>query len=312
MESLLHDHKITLELNQVFQLILDHLCNENEKYLNFYIKIPAHLFVTTLILMMEEVICFFDFGNFNVNVVDLLIQIAVDVLNLDIYIIQDNEGIVQILKIPSGNFTKKVYLKYMHDNKYVGTNHHVPLIKKKKLCATKPCPSGFIVILGEESSQDVPKDLSMFQVERDQDFDEQPSLPENIITPEHSYCKSPQYTVDECHEDIQNHIEDETQSDLNEDTEQESQIPVYNESLYEVSGNSENEEANEEFEPPVPLINSGKPFPTHLFDNLQPIEVNSIPKDICHATGMEEHPKVTLDIQCLRRGGGVALTSTIN
>ena len=27
----------------------------------------------------------------------------------------------------------------------------------------------------------------------------------------------------------------------------------------------------------------------------------------CHATGMEENPKVTLDIQCLQRGGGVAL-----
>ena len=33
---------------------------------------------------------------------------------------------------------------------------------------------------------------------------------------------------------------------------------------------------------------------------------------ICHATGMEEGPKVTLDIQCLRRGGGVALTSMNN
>ena len=27
----------------------------------------------------------------------------------------------------------------------------------------------------------------------------------------------------------------------------------------------------------------------------------------CRATGMEEDPKVTLDIQCLRRGGGAAL-----
>ena len=123
-------------------------------------------------------------------------------LNLDIYIIQDNEGIVQILKIPGGNFTKKVYLKYMHDNKYVGANHYVPFIKKKKLYATKPWPSGFIVIPGEESCQDVPIDLSMSQVEMDQDFDEQPSLHENIITPEHSYCKSPQYTADECDEDI--------------------------------------------------------------------------------------------------------------
>ena len=63
MESLSHDHKITLEFNQVCQLILDHLCNENEKYLNFYTKRAAHLFVTTSDLMMEEVICFFDFGN---------------------------------------------------------------------------------------------------------------------------------------------------------------------------------------------------------------------------------------------------------
>ena len=198
-----------------------------------------------------------------------------------IYIIQDNEGIVQILKILGGNFTKKVHLKYMHDDKCVGANHYVPLIKKEKLYATKPWPSGFIVIPGDESSQDVPMDLSMLQVERDQDFDEQPSLPENIITPEHSYCKSPQYTADNCDEDIQNQIKDETQSNLNEDTEQESQIPEYNESLYEVSENWENEdEANEEFEPPVPLIKSGKPFPTYLFDDLQPIEVNSIPRNI--------------------------------
>ena len=33
---------------------------------------------------------------------------------------------------------------------------------------------------------------------------------------------------------------------------------------------------------------------------------------ICRATRMEEGPKVTLDIQCLQRGGGVALTSTNN
>ena len=181
----------------------------------------------------------------------------------------------------------------MHDNKYAGANHYVPLIKKKKLYATKPWPSGFIVIPGDESFQDVPMDLSTSQVERDEDFDEQPSLPENIITPEHSYCKSPQYTADEFDEDIQNQIEEETQLDLNEDTEQESQIPEYNESLYEVSENWENEESNEEFEPPVPLIKSGKPFPTCLFDDLQPIEVNSIPKDI---DGFQKYIVTTSDL----------------
>ena len=34
--------------------------------------------------------------------------------------------------------------------------------------------------------------------------------------------------------------------------------------------------------------------------------------DICRATGMEEDPEVTLDIQCLWRGGGAALTLTNN
>ena len=32
----------------------------------------------------------------------------------------------------------------------------------------------------------------------------------------------------------------------------------------------------------------------------------------CHATGMEEDPKVTLDIQCLWGGGKAALTLTYN
>ena len=33
---------------------------------------------------------------------------------------------------------------------------------------------------------------------------------------------------------------------------------------------------------------------------------------ICRATGMEEGPKVTLDIQCLQRGGEAALTLMYN
>ena len=68
--------------------------------------------------------------------------------------------------------------------------------------------------------------------------------------------------------------------DISEDTEQESQFHEHNESLYEVRKSWEYQESNEEFDPPVPLIKSGKPFPTHLFDDLQPTEVNSIPKDI--------------------------------
>ena len=93
---------------------------------------------------MEEVICFFHFGNFNVNVINLQIQIAAYVLNLDIYIVQDNEGIVQIPKIPGGNFTKKAYLKYMHDNKYAGTNHSVPQSKRRNCMKQNLGPVGLL------------------------------------------------------------------------------------------------------------------------------------------------------------------------
>ena len=227
-----------MEFNQICQLILNHFSYENDKYLNFYTKRSAHSFVTTSDLMMEEVIRFFDFGNFNVNIFDLLIQIAADALNLDIYIIQNSEGIVQILKVPGGNFTKKVYLKYTHDNKYLDANHYVPLIKYKKLYPTKPWPNGFIVIPGYESSQYVPMDLSTLQVESNEDSDEQPSCPQNIFTPEHSYCKSPQYTPDQCDEDIENQTQEETQSNVNENTEQHSTIVEY---VYQVSENYENE-----------------------------------------------------------------------
>ena len=46
--------------------------------------------------------------------------------------------------------------------------------------------------------------------------------------------------------------------------------------------------------------------------NISEISVKHSIKHICHATRMEEGPKVTLDIQCLWRGGGVALTLMYN
>ena len=51
----------------------------------------------------------------------------------------------------------------------------------------------------------------------------------------------------------------------------------------------------------------GAPNPKYLED----VEEDQL-LDICHAAGMDESPKVTLDIQCLWQGGGAALTSMIN
>ena len=104
-------------------------------------------------------------------------------------------------------------------------------------------------------------DLSTSQVETNQVSDEQPSCPQNIVTPEHSYWKSPEYTSHQCNEDIKNEIQEETQSNINENMEQDSTIDEYDEYVNEATEHCENpNERNEEFEPPVPLIKSGKPL----------------------------------------------------
>ena len=50
---------------------------------------------------------------------------------------------------------------------------------------------------------------------------------------------------------------------------------------------------------------------SHQTDTVQ-INAPEYDLDICRATGMEEDPKVTLDIQCLWQGGEVALTLMYN
>ena len=87
---------------------------------------------------MEEIISLFDNGKFNMNVVDLLIQIFADALSLEIFILQNNEGNIQVLHVPSGTFAKKIYLKFTHNNKYSAANHYIPLIKNPKHKDTNP------------------------------------------------------------------------------------------------------------------------------------------------------------------------------
>ena len=69
---------------------------------------------------------------------------------------------------------------------------------------------------------------------------------------------------------------------------------------------------------PSPIIHSMKIYYVHKFTfyNLSYYQFNlayiARMWYICHATGMEETPKVALDIHCLWRGGGAALTSMTN
>ena len=65
------------------------------------------------------------------------------------------------------------------------------------------------------------------------------------------------------------------------------------------------------YQPLVPKAIYGHWGPLPKF-NCYSLNLSHPPRDAkkCHATGIEEDPKATQDIRCLRRGGRVALIQT--
>ena len=57
--------------------------------------------------LLSELVQFFNDGSFNRNVVELLVKIASDALNVNIFIFQSNNGEIQVLNYRSGEFGKK-------------------------------------------------------------------------------------------------------------------------------------------------------------------------------------------------------------
>ena len=84
VEALKEDHCIFIMVPQTWQLILDYLLHNFEKYLPFYSAQlnPCQPWVSLSDALLSELVQFFDDGQFNHNVVNILVQIAVDALNL--------------------------------------------------------------------------------------------------------------------------------------------------------------------------------------------------------------------------------------
>ena len=55
-----------------------------------------------------------------------------DALSLEIFILQNNDDSIQVLHVPGGQFSKKIYLKFTHNNKYTTANHYILPIKNRK------------------------------------------------------------------------------------------------------------------------------------------------------------------------------------
>ena len=66
---------------------------------------------------------------FDIDVVDLLIQITADALNLNIHIFQNNKGKTQQLEYSGRNCCNDVFVKFSHDPLFSGFNHYELIIK---------------------------------------------------------------------------------------------------------------------------------------------------------------------------------------
>ena len=109
VEALDNDHNIRISVPQARQLILDYLLHNYEKYMDFFSSQfnPCQPPVSMSDALLPELVQFFDNGSFNRNVVDLLVQIASDALNVNIFIFLNNNGEIQVLNYRSGEFGKK-------------------------------------------------------------------------------------------------------------------------------------------------------------------------------------------------------------
>ena len=162
VEALDKDHKISISVPQARQLILDFLLHNYEKYVDFFScqMNPCQPTVSMSDALLSEMVQLFDNSLFNKNVVNLLVQLAADELNVNIFIFQDNSGEIQVLNYSCGEFGKKIYMKYSHNNRYSVGNHYEPLVKLKKLNRTVPWPSNLMKSNGTNNDEELPLNLS--------------------------------------------------------------------------------------------------------------------------------------------------------
>ena len=80
---------------------------------------------------VSEILDFLRSGQFVKDVVDIVIQVVADALGLNVFIYQDNRGLVEVLKICGRALCKDICVKFTHNNKHSIGNHYEPLIKQQ-------------------------------------------------------------------------------------------------------------------------------------------------------------------------------------
>ena len=159
------DHEIKLNIQEVKDLVVEQALEFHDKYVEFHastLNVIPH-YMSTSDNFVSEILDFFQSGQF---VVDIVIQVVADALGLNVFIYQDNRGLIKVLKICGGALCKDICVKFTHDNKHSIGNNYEPLIKQQ-LGNPKMKPNEVKVKNEEETSnqkqkyqQSIPEDAS--------------------------------------------------------------------------------------------------------------------------------------------------------
>ena len=129
--SINYNEDVTVE--KAMQTVMKYLCSNFEKYMKYHCQREEDMEPTLADTLIADVIDFFTSQNFNMNVVDLLSQIMADVMHLNMFIYQNNNGQIQVYHVTGDdNPTRTVRLKFTHDNLYPQGNHYEAINKKRR------------------------------------------------------------------------------------------------------------------------------------------------------------------------------------
>ena len=127
------DHEIKLNNQEVKDLVVEQALEFHDKYVEFHdstLNVIPH-YMSTSDNFVSKILDFFQSFQFVKDVVDIVIKVVADALVLNVFIYQDNRGLVEVLKICGGALCKDIYVKFTHNNKQRIGNHYEPLIKQQ-------------------------------------------------------------------------------------------------------------------------------------------------------------------------------------
>ena len=127
------DHNISIQISETINIILQHLAEKHQDYVHFHVvpDMSSQDGVSKSDLLLNDAMDFFQNRNYNKDIVDLLVTITADALGLDLYIYQNNQGKIQVLKYSGGPISKPIYQKFPHNDLNPVENHYDAIIKNQ-------------------------------------------------------------------------------------------------------------------------------------------------------------------------------------